>query len=59
MDVVIPGARRGLLVACSCDLRDFVNDIGDIGNGIRYHVYLAGLSGYVIYLGLQVAGGCH
>ena len=40
--------RRGLLVACSCDLRDFIYDVGDIGNGIRHHVYLAGLSGYVI-----------
>lgn len=48
MDIVIPGVKRGLLVAWSCDLRDFIYDIGDIGNGIRYHVYHAGLSVYVI-----------
>lgn len=54
MDVVIPGVRRGLLVACSCDLRDFMNDIGDIGKDISYHDYLERISDFCHFC-LQVA----
>jgi hypothetical protein len=50
MDVVIPGVRLGLLVACRWDLRDFINDIGDIGKDIRYHDCLARLSDFVIFV---------
>ena len=50
MDVVIPGVRCGLLVACRWDLRDFINDIGDIGKDIRYYDYLERISDFVIFV---------